>query len=141
MCLPTPATKTPRIRKKMLKENIRVSVKTHFMKSESRPEQKRFVHSYTITIRNDGERAVQLISRHWIITNGDTLKTQEVSGEGVVGQQPNIPPGKYFTYTSGTMMESALGIMQGSYRMRDAQGEYFEVVIEPFTLAAPHQLN
>ncbi|OUR60157.1 Co2+/Mg2+ efflux protein ApaG [Bermanella sp. 47_1433_sub80_T6] len=125
----------------MLKPNVTVSVKTHFMRSESRPEKKRFVYSYTITIKNDGELAAQLISRHWIITSGETLKTQEVSGDGVIGQQPNIQPGEHFTYTSGTVMDSAVGIMQGSYRMLDAQGEYFDVVIEPFTLAVPNQLN
>jgi len=125
----------------MLKTNVTVSVKTHFMKNESRPEKKRFVYSYTITIRNDGELAAQLISRHWIITSGETLKTQEVSGDGVIGQQPNIQPGEHFTYTSGTVMDSAVGIMQGSYRMLDAQGEYFDVIIEPFTLAVPNQLN
>ena len=125
----------------MLKPNVTVSVKTHFMRSESRPEKKRFVYSYTITIKNDGELAAQLISRHWIITSGETLKTQEVSGDGVIGQQPNIQPGEHFTYTSGTVMDSAVGIMQGSYRMLDAQGEYFDVVIDPFTLAVPNQLN
>jgi len=125
----------------MLKPNITVSVKTHFMRSESRPDKKRFVYSYTITIKNNGELASQLISRHWIITSGETLKTQEVSGDGVIGQQPNIQPGEHFTYTSGTVMDSAVGIMQGSYRMLDAQGEYFDVVIDPFTLAVPNQLN
>ena len=125
----------------MLKTNVSVSVKTHFMKKESRPEKKRFVYSYTITISNNGELAAQLISRHWIITSGDTLKTQEVSGDGVIGQQPNIQPGEHFTYTSGTVMDSAVGIMQGSYRMLDAQGEYFDVTIAPFTLAVPNQLN
>ncbi len=125
----------------MLKPNVTVSVKTHFMRSESRPDKKRFVYSYTITIKNNGELASQLISRHWIITSGETLKTQEVSGDGVIGQQPNIQPGEHFTYTSGTVMDSAVGIMQGSYRMLDAQGEYFDVVIEPFTLAVPNQLN
>ncbi len=125
----------------MLKPNVTVSVKTHFMRSESRPDKKRFVYSYTITIKNNGELASQLISRHWIITSGETLKTQEVSGDGVIGQQPNIQPGEHFTYTSGTVMDSAVGIMQGSYRMLDAQGEYFDVVIDPFTLAVPNQLN
>ncbi len=121
--------------------NVSVSVKTHFMKNESRPEKQRFVYSYTITISNHGELAAQLMSRHWIITSGETLKTQEVSGDGVIGQQPNIQPGEQFTYTSGTVMDSPVGIMQGSYRMLDANGEEFDVVIEPFTLAAPNNLH
>ncbi len=121
--------------------HVSVSVKTHFMKNESRPEKQRYVYSYTITIKNEGELAAQLISRHWIITSGETLKTQEVSGDGVIGQQPNIQPGEHFTYTSGTVMDSPVGIMQGSYRMLDANGEFFDVVIEPFTLAVPNQLN
>jgi len=125
----------------MHKPNVTVSVKTHFMRSESRPDKKRFVYSYTITIKNDGELAAQLLSRHWVITSGETLKTQEVNGDGVIGQQPNIQPGEHFTYTSGTVMDSAVGIMQGSYRMLDTQGEYFDVVIDPFTLAVPNQLN
>lgn len=120
---------------------VSVSVKTHFMKAESRPHKKRFVYSYTITISNNGELSAQLLSRHWIITSGDTLKTQEVQGDGVIGQQPRIKPGEHFTYTSGTVMDSPVGTMQGSYRFMDELGEYFDVIIEPFTLAAPNTVH
>ncbi len=120
---------------------VSVSVKTHFMKAQSRPDKKRFVFSYTITISNNGTLSAQLLSRHWIITSGDTLQTQEVQGDGVIGQQPHIKPGEHFTYTSGSVMDSPVGIMQGSYRFIDEQGEYMDVTIEPFTLAAPNTVH
>lgn len=125
----------------MSEPQISVNVKTHFLENESLPDKNRFVHSYTITISNNGERSAQLLSRHWIITSGDSLKSQEVQGDGVIGQQPSIAPGESFTYTSGSVMDSEVGTMQGSYTMLDANGENFDVAIKPFTLAIPNQLN
>ncbi len=125
----------------MSEPQISVSVKTHFLENESLPDKNRFVYSYTITISNNGERSAQLLSRHWIITSGASLKSQEVQGDGVIGQQPSIAPGESFTYTSGSVMDSEVGTMQGSYTMLDANGDHFDVAIAPFTLATPNQLN
>ncbi len=125
----------------MSEPQINVSVKTHFLENESLPDKNRFVYSYTITISNNGERSAQLLSRHWIITSGESLKSQEVQGDGVIGQQPSIAPGESFTYTSGSVMDSEVGTMQGSYTMLDANGDNFDVPIAPFTLATPNQLN
>ncbi len=125
----------------MSEPQISVSVKTHFLENESLPDKNRFVYSYTITISNNGDRSAQLLSRHWIITSGESLKSQEVQGDGVIGQQPSIAPGESFTYTSGSVMDSEVGTMQGSYTMLDANGENFDVPIAPFALAIPNQLN
>ena len=125
----------------MTSQDVLVSVKTRYLKKESRIDKKRFVFSYTVTITNDSQQTVQLLSRHWIITNGDTLKNQEVHGEGVVGQQPYILPGEHFTYTSGSVMESSVGTMHGNYHLKGANGELFHIEIPPFTLAAPHKVH
>jgi len=125
----------------MTSQDVLVTVKTRYLKKESRIDKGRLVFSYTITITNNSPQTVQLLSRHWIITDGDTLKNQEVHGEGVVGQQPYISPGEHFTYTSGTVMESLVGTMHGSYDFKDANGELFRAEIPPFTLAAPLKVH
>jgi ApaG protein len=125
----------------MANPDIQVTVKSSYIAKESMPEKKRYVFSYTVTIRNTGDRTAQLISRHWIITNGETLKSQEVRGDGVIGKQPHIKPGESYTYTSGTVMEAPVGTMQGSYRMIDDEGEYFDASIPVFTLAATHSVH
>ena len=96
-----------------------VHVMPNYMQEESNPEKQRFVFSYTVSITNETEHEVQLLSRHWIITNGETLKTQEVRGEGVIGQKPVIQSGESYTYTSGTVMETPVGTMHGFYTMQD----------------------
>ena len=121
--------------------NVLVNVIPQYIANESIPEKKRFVFSYTVTIDNQSDLSVQLLSRHWIITNGETLKSQEVRGDGVVGKQPRIKPGSSYTYTSGTVMESPVGTMQGTYRMIDENGEYFDALIPVFTLAATHSVH
>ena len=125
----------------MTSQDVLVTVKTRYLKKESRIDKGRLVFSYTITITNNSPQTVQLLSRHWIITDGDTLKNQEVHGEGVVGQQPYISPGEHFTYTSGTVMESLVGTMHGSYDFKGANGELFRAEIPPFTLAAPLKVH
>ncbi|EAT12804.1 Co2+/Mg2+ efflux protein ApaG [Bermanella marisrubri] len=125
----------------MANPNVRVDVIPRYLVEESSDEKKRYVFSYTVTIHNEGERTAQLLSRHWIITNGETLKTQEVRGDGVIGKQPTILPGESYTYTSGTVMETPVGTMQGSYRMIDDEGIYFDVPIPVFTLAATHSVH
>lgn len=122
-------------------DHIQVSVEPNYLDNQSTPEENRFVFSYTVTITNQGEAPAQLLSRHWIITNGDTMTTQEVKGQGVIGQQPKIEPGESYTYTSGTVMEAPVGTMHGSYHMVSPDGTQFDVNIEPFMLAAPGNLH
>lgn len=122
-------------------DQIRVSVEPNYLDDESAPDENRFVFSYTVTITNQGEAPAQLLSRHWIITNGDTMDTQEVKGQGVIGQQPKIEPGESYTYTSGTVMEAPVGTMHGSYHMVSTDGTQFDVTIDPFMLAAPGSLH
>ncbi|GAA6134101.1 Co2+/Mg2+ efflux protein ApaG [Oceaniserpentilla sp. 4NH20-0058] len=118
-----------------------VHVMPNYMPEESSSEKQRFVFSYTVSITNETLHQVQLLSRHWIITNGETLKTQEVRGDGVIGQKPIIQPGESYTYTSGTVMESPVGTMQGFYTMQDHEGAFFDVEIPVFTLAVTHSVH
>ncbi len=120
--------------------NIQVDVETQYIPEQSDPEQDRYVFSYTITIRNEGSVPAKLLTRHWIITNADG-KTQEVRGEGVVGEQPHLKPGDGFRYTSGTVLETPVGSMQGSYQMLADDGVKFEADIAPFTLSMPHTIH
>ena len=113
-----------------------VQVQSVYIEAQSSPEQERFVFSYTVTIRNLGRTAVQLLGRYWLITNGNGRETQ-VQGEGVVGVQPLIEPGNEYQYTSGAIIETPLGTMEGHYQMVDAEGNNFNVVIPVFRLAIP----
>lgn len=120
--------------------NTRVEVETAYIEEQSDPEQNRYVFSYTITIRNEGSVAAKLLTRHWLITDADG-KVQEVEGEGVVGEQPHLKPGDGFRYTSGTVLETPVGSMQGSYHMIADDGVEFEAEIPAFTLAMPRTLH
>ncbi len=119
---------------------IRIQVATSYIDEQSEPDADRYVFGYTITISNDGERAAQLLSRHWVITDANG-KVQEVSGDGVVGEQPHLNPGEHFRYSSGAVLETPVGAMQGLYRMQADDGARFDAPIEPFTLAVPGMLN
>ena len=119
---------------------IRVDVATNYVEDQSNPVEGRFVFSYTITIRHEGGQAARLLTRHWIITDANG-KVQEVVGEGVVGEQPHLLPGQGFRYSSGAIIETPVGAMQGKYRMVDDQGEQFDAPIAPFTLAMPGVLH
>ena len=121
-------------------KGIRVDVVTSYVEEQSSPPDSRFVFSYTITIRNEGEVAARLLTRHWIITDANG-KVQEVVGEGVVGEQPHLHPGQGFRYSSGAILETPVGAMQGSYGMVADDGRHFEAPIAPFTLAMPGLLN
>ena len=123
-----------------LSNTISISVNTRYLAEHSHPEDNRYVFAYDITIRNNGEHSAQLLSRHWIITDGNG-KTQEVRGSGVVGEQPVIDAGDEFSYSSGTLMTTAVGSMQGSFTMRAEDGEEFEAPIAPFGLAVPGALH
>ncbi|WNF47392.1 Co2+/Mg2+ efflux protein ApaG [Pseudomonas sp. SG20056] len=120
--------------------NIDVSVVTRYLPEQSQPEQNRFAFAYTVTVSNNGELPAKLLSRHWVITDGDG-RVQEVRGAGVVGQQPLIEAGASHTYSSGTVMTTRVGIMQGSYQMLAEDGKRFDAVIAPFRLAVPGSLH
>jgi|SRR5690554_422082 len=120
---------------------IHIGVDTAYLKDQSLPGAQRFVFRYTIAITNHSDNAVQLISRHWHITDADE-QVQEVQGLGVVGEQPVIAPGQTYTYTSGAVLETQTGIMQGSYQMRAIDdGEMFETPIPAFALVPPTALH
>ncbi|APU32107.1 Co2+/Mg2+ efflux protein ApaG [Ectopseudomonas alcaliphila JAB1] len=119
---------------------IDVSVTTRYLAAQSQPEQNRYAFSYTVTIVNNGELPAQLLSRHWLITDGDG-RVQEVRGAGVIGQQPHIAPGASHTYSSGTVMTTQVGTMQGSYQMLAEDGKRFDATIAPFRLAVPGALH
>jgi ApaG protein len=120
--------------------DIHIEVDTRFLADQSAPRENRFVFAYTITIRNQGSVAAQLINRHWVITDGNG-KVQEVRGEGVVGEQPWMRPGDDFQYTSGAVLETAVGTMRGSYEMLADDGTRFLAPIPEFTLSVPRTLH
>jgi ApaG protein len=116
--------------------DIQIDVKTRYLPDQSVPAESRYVFAYTITINNRGDEAVQLLYRHWQITDANN-KVHEVSGRGVVGETPLIDAGSSFQYTSGTLLETEVGSMQGSYEMISASGNSFNAPIHPFSLALP----
>lgn len=117
-------------------EDIDISVQTQYLQEQSDPENNRYVFAYTIGIENRGEKPVKLISRHWIITD-DNDRIEEVRGTGVVGQQPMIEPGQVFHYTSGAVLTTGFGTMQGSYEMLREDGEKFAAPVPAFLLSRP----
>lgn len=119
---------------------IRVSVVAEYAPDRSRPLQKQWFFLYTITITNEGSDTVQLLTRHWIITDGSG-HVEEVRGPGVVGEQPILGPGEAFTYTSGCPLTTPFGTMEGSYQMVNREGEMFDVKIAPFTLSEPYTVH
>ena len=120
--------------------DIRIQVMTDYVDDQSEPDSDRYVFAYTITISNEGDVAAQLISRHWVITDANG-KVQEVNGDGVVGEQPRLRPGEEFRYSSGAVLETPVGAMQGLYRMQADNGVDFDAPIAPFTLAVPGLLH
>jgi ApaG protein len=118
--------------------DIKVTVEPRYLGEHSDPDDSRYVWSYSVRIENQGSDTVQLCNRYWCIT--DSLgRVQEVRGAGVVGKQPVLKPGEAFEYTSGTPLATPSGIMSGSYQMRTAEGQDFEVKIPAFSLDSPHQ--
>ena len=115
---------------------IRVDVETSYLDEQSDPRQGRYVFAYTITIRNEGQVPARLLARHWVITDANG-KVEEVRGDGVVGEQPYLKPGQGFRYSSGAVIETPVGSMQGSYQMLGDDGAQFDAPIQPFRLAMP----
>lgn len=120
---------------------VRIVVRPRFVPEQSDPDNGQWLFAYHIVIRNQGADTVQLISRHWVITNGEG-KVEEVRGAGVVGYQPVLKPGEEFEYTSGCPLTTPVGTMHGEFNMLvQGSGEKFEAKIEPFRLAVPKALN
>jgi ApaG protein len=119
---------------------LAITVDTRYLDADSSPADERYAFAYTIRIRNDGALPARLLGRRWVITDavGDV---REVDGEGVVGEQPWLRPGEEYTYTSGAVLPTPIGTMQGSYRMLADDGTRFEAPIPPFTLCVPHSLH
>lgn len=122
------------------KHHIQVEVKTTYVPTQSAPEANRYVFAYTITITNLGNVAARLMTRHWVITDANN-KVQEVRGAGVVGQQPYLVPGMSFEYTSGTVLETPVGSMRGSYQLVAEDGTEFDAPIPQFVLSMPRTLH
>jgi ApaG protein len=119
---------------------IHVQVQTRFIPDQSVPGENRYVFAYTIKLHNDGMIPARLLTRHWVITDANG-KIEEVNGEGVVGEQPWMRPGDDFEYTSGAVLETAVGTMHGSYQMVADDGTRFEAPIPAFTLSIPRTLH
>src|ERR1700761_8391982 len=116
--------------------SIRIEVETAYLDEQSNPKEHRYAFSYTITIRNEGSVSARLLTRHWVITDSNG-KVREVRGDGVVGEQPHLKPGQGFRYSSGAVLETPVGTMQGSYEMITDEGRRFDAPIRPFRLAMP----
>jgi ApaG protein len=119
---------------------IDVAVETRFVPDQSKPDANRYVFAYTVTLRNAGKLPARLLARHWIITDANG-KVEEVQGDGVVGEQPWMRPGDDYQYTSGAVLETAVGTMRGSYRMLADDGTHFDAPIPSFTLSIPRTLH
>ena len=120
--------------------NIEVDATAYYLEEQSNPEERRYVFAYTINIHNSGDAPAQLLTRHWLITDADG-RIQEVHGDGVIGEQPNIDPGQTHTYSSGAVLETPVGTMEGRYGMVTDEGVNFDTPIPIFRLAVPGVLN
>lgn len=120
--------------------DIAISVATRFVDEQSKPHDNHYVFAYTITLHNHGSVPARLLSRHWIITDGNGL-VREVRGDGVIGEQPLMKPGEGFEYTSGAILETSVGTMRGSYRMLADDGTHFDADIPSFVLSIPRTLH
>jgi ApaG protein len=119
---------------------VEVDVATRYLDRQSEPERSRYVFAYTIDLHNTGSVPAQLVARHWVITDANG-KVHEVTGEGVIGQQPWLQPGEHFRYTSGAVLETDLGLMQGSYAMLAEDGTEFQAPVPVFALTVPRTLH
>ena len=119
---------------------IRVQVEARYLAEQSSPRDNQYLFAYRIRISNEGTETAQLVSRHWIITDADG-HVEQVQGPGVVGEQPLLGPGSSFEYTSFCPLRTSVGTMHGTYQMVKANGDGFDAVIAPFTLATPNALN
>ncbi len=121
-------------------QNIKISVKTKFVEDQSNPNEDYYLWAYRITIENQGDETVQLVSRHWKITDG-LGRLQEVKGKGVVGEQPVLSPGEEYSYASASPLTTPSGFMRGSYLMRRDNGTGFQAIVPGFSLDSPYAKN
>lgn len=119
---------------------VRVRVECKYSQERSVPAARHWFFVYTVTIRNEGDKTVQLVTRHWLITDGDN-QVREVRGPGVVGEQPVLNPGESFTYSSGCPLATPFGAMEGTYQMVTADGDQFDARVAPFTLSEPYTVH
>ncbi|MBT4385979.1 MAG: Co2+/Mg2+ efflux protein ApaG [Betaproteobacteria bacterium] len=122
------------------KYKVTVSAESFFIPEQSNPDQSRYLFAYRIRIQNTGNIRAQLLSRHWIITDAND-KVDQVRGEGVVGEFPNLHPGESFEYTSAASIDTPVGLMEGSYKMRASDGIEFDAQVPQFTLSVPRVLH
>ena len=134
------APRGPRNTSATTTRGIRIEVRSEFLPERSSPRDGSYLFQYDVRISNVGSETAQLISREWIITNADG-EVERVKGPGVIGEQPVLPPGGSFEYTSYCPLKTAVGSMHGSYQMVTANGDRFDAAISPFTLAVPNSLN
>lgn len=125
---------------KKIHYHVTVAAQAFFLEEQSNPDRDRYVFAYTVQVQNQGNIAAKLLSRHWIITDANG-KVEEIRGEGVVGEQPYLQPGEGFQYTSGAILETAVGSMKGSYQMLADDGVTFDAEIPPFVLSIPRTLH
>ncbi len=118
-----------------ISDTIKVTVQSNYNEPQSDPENGQYFFSYTVTIVNNGNLNAKLLSRHWIISDSNG-RVQEVRGDGVVGEQPELAPGEGFRYTSAAVIDTPRGTMHGSYNMQSADGSKFKALISPFTLSS-----
>ncbi len=123
-----------------MKDEIEISVVTYYLDEQSDPHKSSYVFGYSITIKNNSDEPCQLLNRHWVITNGRG-EIEEVKGPGVVGEQPWITPGGQFAYSSGAILKTPVGTMQGSYEFQNEYEEVFDVPIPMFSLAVKHMVH
>jgi ApaG protein len=121
-------------------QGVRVRVESEYAPDRSKPSKNQWFFLYTVTITNEGPEVVQLLTRHWVITDG-TGHVEEVRGPGVVGKQPTLNPGERFEYTSGCPLATPFGVMDGTYQMVTQSGERFDAKIAPFTLSEPYTVH
>ncbi len=122
------------------KNNVIVETETRYIEEQSSAEDNKYVFAYTITITNMGNIPARLMTRYWLITDANGKK-QEVNGDGVVGEQPYLKPGETFKYTSGAMIETPVGVMEGRYAMVSDEDDNFYATVSPFTLSIPRVLH
>jgi len=120
--------------------NVRVRVEADYARERSSPQAQHWFFLYTVTITNEGDETVQLVTRHWVITDGNN-HVEEVKGPGVIGEQPVLQPGEAFTYTSGCPLPTPFGMMEGTYQMVTGGGDRFDARIAPFTLSEPYTVH
>ena len=119
---------------------IVVSVETEYLSNQSQPEDGRYAFAYHITIENCGAGAAQLLSRHWVIVDANQER-KEVKGMGVIGEQPLIAAGESYSYSSGVVLDTPVGTMEGSYQLVDKNGDPFDAPIQPFLLSTPNAVH